>query len=415
MILMVGATGVVGGIITRRLLDEDKEVRILVRRGSPSSQLVQQGLATSAEALIESGAHPVHGDLRDRASLDAALEGADARYGIWWYGRNRVRLTPDAARRRRSEALPESEWIGTPVPDSGIPRGTVEAARASLDAAYRPRAKARHRYELAGTLYCSECGLRMSGYSTGTGYRYYTCQKRRKWGRRACGGPSVRAEVAEREILGWAEGLLLDPDGIARRMDEAIEAERVTVRDPQAAARALADRTAELDRKRERLLDLAEDGLIGKDDLGRRLAATDAERRSVERELARAGAAAGRVEEAERAKRALVGAFATGLKLGLTWMPPQLRREVYGALGLRVIVRPDGGMYAEARVDAAVLRFSCEVERYAEALMDAERRIEAAGPEGKAAGLDRAERELARVRRELSSGGADMVMAEVAT
>src|SRR5215207_2083439 len=77
MILVVGATGVVGGMITQRLRDEGKEVRILVRRDSPSSQLVQQGLATSAEALIESGAHPVHGDLRDRASLDAALEGVD--------------------------------------------------------------------------------------------------------------------------------------------------------------------------------------------------------------------------------------------------------------------------------------------------------------------------------------------------
>jgi uncharacterized protein YbjT (DUF2867 family) len=64
-------------MVTRRLLDEDQEVRILVRRDSPSSQLVQQGLATSAEALIESGAHPVHGDLRDRASLDAALDGVD--------------------------------------------------------------------------------------------------------------------------------------------------------------------------------------------------------------------------------------------------------------------------------------------------------------------------------------------------
>ena len=77
MILVVGATGVVGGMITRGLLDQGKEVRILVRRDSPSSQLVQQGLATSAEELIESGAHPVHGDLRDRASLDAALEGVD--------------------------------------------------------------------------------------------------------------------------------------------------------------------------------------------------------------------------------------------------------------------------------------------------------------------------------------------------
>jgi uncharacterized protein YbjT (DUF2867 family) len=48
MILVAGATGVVGGMVAQQLLDEDKEVRILVRRESPSSQLVQQGLATSA-------------------------------------------------------------------------------------------------------------------------------------------------------------------------------------------------------------------------------------------------------------------------------------------------------------------------------------------------------------------------------
>src|SRR3712207_3965943 len=78
MILVVGATGVVGGMIARRLLEQDNEVRVLVRRDSPSSQLVQQGLATSAEELIESGAQPVHGDLRDRASLDTAVGGVEA-------------------------------------------------------------------------------------------------------------------------------------------------------------------------------------------------------------------------------------------------------------------------------------------------------------------------------------------------
>jgi NADH dehydrogenase len=78
MILVVGATGVVGGMIARRLLEEDKEVRVLVRRDSPSSQLVQQGLATSAEELIEAGAQPIHGDLRDRASLDVAVEGVES-------------------------------------------------------------------------------------------------------------------------------------------------------------------------------------------------------------------------------------------------------------------------------------------------------------------------------------------------
>jgi uncharacterized protein YbjT (DUF2867 family) len=77
MILVVGATGIVGGMISRGLLEKGKDVRVLVRRDSPSSQLVHQGLATSAESLIEAGAQPVHGDLRDRASLDAALKGID--------------------------------------------------------------------------------------------------------------------------------------------------------------------------------------------------------------------------------------------------------------------------------------------------------------------------------------------------
>jgi uncharacterized protein YbjT (DUF2867 family) len=75
VILVVGATGIVGGMVTRRLLEQGEEVRILVRRDSPSAQLVQQGLATSAESLIDAGAQPVHGDLRYRSSLDAAVEG----------------------------------------------------------------------------------------------------------------------------------------------------------------------------------------------------------------------------------------------------------------------------------------------------------------------------------------------------
>jgi uncharacterized protein YbjT (DUF2867 family) len=64
-------------MITRRLLEQGKEVRILVRHNSPSEQLAKEGRATSAEELIEAGAEPVYGNLRDRASLDAALEGIE--------------------------------------------------------------------------------------------------------------------------------------------------------------------------------------------------------------------------------------------------------------------------------------------------------------------------------------------------
>jgi NADH dehydrogenase len=77
MILVVGATGQLGGSITKRLLEQGKEVRILVRRDSPSEQLAQQGMATSAQELIAAGAQPVTGDLKDCPSLDKATAGVD--------------------------------------------------------------------------------------------------------------------------------------------------------------------------------------------------------------------------------------------------------------------------------------------------------------------------------------------------
>src|SRR5512139_885326 len=77
MILVVGATGRLGGTIARRLLEQGKGVRILVRHNSPSEELAKQGLATSALSLIEAGAQPVYGDLKDRASLDPACAGIE--------------------------------------------------------------------------------------------------------------------------------------------------------------------------------------------------------------------------------------------------------------------------------------------------------------------------------------------------
>lgn len=77
MILIVGATGILGGLITRNLLEKGKKVRILVRQNSPSEELAKQGRATSAQALIQAGAQPVYGDLKDRTSLERACQGVD--------------------------------------------------------------------------------------------------------------------------------------------------------------------------------------------------------------------------------------------------------------------------------------------------------------------------------------------------
>src|SRR6266536_1057680 len=65
MILVVGATGNLGGAVTRMLLAQGQPVRILVR---PQSDY---------QPLAEAGAQVVLGDLKQPGSLDAACQGAD--------------------------------------------------------------------------------------------------------------------------------------------------------------------------------------------------------------------------------------------------------------------------------------------------------------------------------------------------
>jgi uncharacterized protein YbjT (DUF2867 family) len=65
MILVVGSTGMLGGLITHRLLEQGRDVRILVRPTSDHA------------ALVQAGAKPVVGDLKDPASLRAAVEGVE--------------------------------------------------------------------------------------------------------------------------------------------------------------------------------------------------------------------------------------------------------------------------------------------------------------------------------------------------
>lgn len=77
MILVAGATGMLGGMITQQLLAQGKDVRILVRHNSPSEAMAVQGMATSIQSLIDAGAQPIYGDLKDQGSLDRAMAGVD--------------------------------------------------------------------------------------------------------------------------------------------------------------------------------------------------------------------------------------------------------------------------------------------------------------------------------------------------
>ena len=65
MILVAGATGSLGGTVTRLLLEQGKFVRILAR---PQSHY---------QPLVEAGAQVAHGDLKDRKSLDGVCAGVE--------------------------------------------------------------------------------------------------------------------------------------------------------------------------------------------------------------------------------------------------------------------------------------------------------------------------------------------------
>lgn len=102
MILVVGATGSLGGRITRGLLAQGKQVRILARHNSPSEELAKQGRANTAASLVEAGAEVVYGDLKDRASLDAAVVGVDT-----------VITTATASQRGGDDTIPAVDLQGT--------------------------------------------------------------------------------------------------------------------------------------------------------------------------------------------------------------------------------------------------------------------------------------------------------------
>lgn len=100
MILVAGATGQLGSLVTRRLLARGEVVRILVRPGS------------DFQPLVDVGAQPVFGDLKDPASLAAACEGVSV-----------VVTTANSAARGGADTVETVDLLGN--------RSLVDAAKAA--------------------------------------------------------------------------------------------------------------------------------------------------------------------------------------------------------------------------------------------------------------------------------------------
>jgi dihydroflavonol-4-reductase len=119
-VLVTGASGFVGSAIVRRLLEESMAVRVLVRHTSP------------ATALTGLDVERVVGDLRDRRSLPAALEGvrwlfhAAADYRLWARNPSELyetnvdgtRSLMDEARRAGIERIVYTSSVATLAPSA---------------------------------------------------------------------------------------------------------------------------------------------------------------------------------------------------------------------------------------------------------------------------------------------------------
>lgn len=117
LIVVSGATGQQGGAVARALLDRGFRVRALTRNTEKPE----------AKSLAESGAEVVRGDLDDRSSIEAALEGAHGVFSVQQFfeagleGEVRQgKALADAAKEAGVEHFVYSS-VGSAHRDTGIP------------------------------------------------------------------------------------------------------------------------------------------------------------------------------------------------------------------------------------------------------------------------------------------------------
>jgi site-specific DNA recombinase len=284
----------------------------------------------------------------------------EKRYGIWWFNRRRTTAAyvaetgPDGRqyrRKQRTAEKPKDEWIPVPVPDSGIPRETVDSAREAIKHNRRSSAAGDRFWELSGgVLCCTHCGKRMvpqrvAKRAPSEGWHlYYRCPTRHRFGKDACSHSSNhQAERIEGDVWRLVSNLLRDPEQLREDLEELIEQERLGLRsDPEREAQTWLERLTELDRQRMRAQDLAIEGLLNHDELRSRLADLEDARATAEHELEALSKQRDKIEELERDRDDLLEFYAGMVPEALDTLEPEERHQVYKMLRLRVTVGTDG-------------------------------------------------------------------------
>ena len=289
----------------------------------------------------------------------AARLDPDTRYGVWWYNRQRVKWSqvsetgPEGRtyrKRGRYSIKDKSEWIAVPVPDAGISRELVEAARQTV-LNYRPTSKAAGRFwELSGSImYCAVCERVMkpqkTGYTKRSGEKryvyYYRCPRAYGYDGKCPHRKNLRADKLEPAVWDLVSGLLKDPERLREGLERMIGEERKDIGgDPDREARVWLEKLAEADRKRSGFQDMAAEGLITFDELRAKLADLEEIREFARQELEALEGRQACLRDLERSADTLLEHYADMVPEALNKLVPEERNHIYKMLRLVVRVQP---------------------------------------------------------------------------
>ncbi|MGF1470291.1 MAG: recombinase family protein [Rubrobacteraceae bacterium] len=284
-------------------------------------------------------------------------------YGIWWFNRRRQEfkqvseIGPNGRKYRRRVKMtdkPRSEWVAVPVPNSGIPREWIDAAREAIKDNMAPSANDDRVWELSGRiLQCQECGNSMVTHTTvghwnGKEYRYhyYRCPNHRNRGFEACSHNKCwTAAKLEERVWEFVAGLLQDPERLRVGLEELIDQERAGSRgDPEKEIAHWLQKSAEVDRKRSGFQDMAAEGLITLDELRAKLAGLEEIANTAEEEIACLRGRLNRVEELEQNRDTLLVEYAGLIPEALGDLDAEQRQQIYRMMRLHIAVDPAGDM-----------------------------------------------------------------------
>jgi site-specific DNA recombinase len=246
---------------------------------------------------------------------------------------------------------PKSEWIAVPVPDSGVPRELVDAARNAIKDNQRSASRKHRFWELAGGITrCGGCGRVMyrntvtNATTTNRKNYYYRCPTRRDDGMEACDVTNRRADRLEGEVWESVRAILTEPERLRDGLDRMIELERASLvhGDPEAERKHWLQVLADTDEKRAKYQRAYAADVMTLADLKARLAELEEECQVAERELATLRDRHEVIEQLERDRDTLLEHYAQMVPEALDELIAEERHQVYTMLRLEVLVYADG-------------------------------------------------------------------------